>query len=293
MKYIVATIISIVSAAGATAQTPIDTIADITDATRMIITESASEMSVKIAKDTAGLALTEIASRPLDNVVVTQRHWNSPFRQPLEEGHSKWDLIVGGPGIGWIDAVGQPSGLGLEMGKSLEISWLNALSIAYFPSRWTGLSFGVGFDWRNYRISTSQHRFTPGEETPLGLAPYPEGATAHGSRLKVFSLGFPLLYRQTIPIKWLDGQYFNFSLGAVFNYNAHGSMLSKWTEADGRDVKQRTNHIGQRKFTVDFIGIVKIGWGVQAYVRYSPQTVLKGTGSYQFKPLSTGLILFY
>ncbi len=293
MKQLILSIISVLTVSVAAAQTPTDTIADITDATRLVITESEGEMSMKISRDTAGWELTEVLSRKLDNVVVTQRHWNSPFRQPLTGNNSKWDLLVGGPGIGWTNALGQPDGLGIEMGKSLEISWFNALAVAYRPSRWTGFSIGIGFDWRNYRISTSQHRFIPGENSPVEVAPYPEGSTAHGSRLKVFSLGIPILYRQTLPFRWLDGGYFNFSLGAVLNYNAHGSMLTKWTEADGREAIQRSNHIGQRKFSVDFMGIVKIGWGLQAYVRYSPQTVLKGKDNLSFRPLSTGLIIFY
>lgn len=295
MKQFISTTISFLalSSLSIAAQTPADTIADITDATRLIITESASEMSVKISTDSAGSDFTELLSRPLDNTTVKQRYWTSPLRSSMSGGDSKWDLTFGGPGIGWTNAIGQPDGLGIEMGKSLEISWFNAIAAVYRPTRWVGLSIGVGFDWRNYRISTSQHMFVPGDNGPVTVAPFPEGSTPHGSRLKVFSLGFPILYRQTVPLRWLDGNYFTFSLGAVLNINSHGSLLAKWTDANGDEAEMRRNDIGQRKFSIDFMGIMKIGWGINAYIRYSPQSVLKGAGSLQFKPLSVGLLLFY
>ena len=44
---------------------------------------------------------------------------------------------------------------------------------------------------------------------------------------------------------------------------------------------------------MDLIAIVKIGWGLNLYARYSPQTVLRGAGQLKFRPFSTGLILFY
>ncbi|MDE6322874.1 MAG: hypothetical protein K2L85_02000 [Paramuribaculum sp.] len=293
MKTSIISSLFLFAAINASGQTAADTIADITDASRLIITENASNVTVSIANESEGDSLTEILSRNVDNTVIKQRYWNSPLRIINNNDRPKFDLCIGGPGIGWVNAVDQPDGLGLEMGKSLEISWLNMLSIKYDPWKWGTLSFGLGLDWRNYRISTSDHRMITTEDNGIGIDSYPEGATPHGSRLKVFSLGVPIMWTQRMPLRWLDGSYFHITVGAIFNYNAHGSLQTKWTEADGRDAVMKTNHIGQRLFTVDFIGMVKIGWGLNAYVRYSPQTVLRGKNRPQFKPFSTGMVFLF
>ena len=81
--------------------------------------------------------------------------------------------------------------------------------------------------------------------------------------------------------------------GAVFNYNSHASLKTKWVTVDGDRAEQKTNHIGHRRFTVDFIGLVRIWSGVNLYVRYSPNSVLRGAGQPKFNPLSSGIILYY
>lgn len=268
-----------------------DTIANITDATRLLITESASAVSVEVAKDAAGDSLSVVLNRSLDgDMVIKQKRWRTPFSvNKCGTCHSHWDLVVGGPTIGWVDAVDASPATDIEMGKSLEISWLNALAVSYMPWESSNLSFGFGFTWRNYRISTSATRFIPSDEGGVAFGPYPEGSIGHGSRLKVFSMGIPVIWRQLIPLRGFHGNRMSISVGAVFNYNSHGSMLCKWTESDGRKAVFKTNHIGQRRFSLDIIGAVRIAWGFNVYVRYSPQTVLRGPGQPQFKPFSTGI----
>lgn len=267
-----------------------DTLVNITDATTLLITESPSGVSVKVAKDSAADSLTEVLNRSLEgDVVVRQKRWHSPFRDDVFSSRSKWDLKIGGPAIGWVNAVGAPDGMDIEMGKSLEISWLNMLAVTYSPWKMSELSIGFGFDWRNYRISTSQTRFITTDAGTIAVDAYPEGTKGHGSRLKVFSMGIPVMWRQWMPWNRLDGTRMSIGVGAVFNYNSHGSLLTKWTEADGRKAEQKTNHIGQRRFTVDLIGTVSVGWGLSLYVRYSPNTVLRGAGQPKFRPFSTGI----
>lgn len=283
------------ASAAATPEQP-DTLFNITDAGKLLITESPEGVSVKVIKPEAeGDTVTEILTRSFDEpTTVNLRRWTTPLSASKGHGMSRWEFCIGGPGIGWTSAQGQPDGLGVEMSKSLEISWLNALSLRYsMPWKWSTLSIGLGFDWRNYRISTSGVRFTPDGYGRTGYGPYPEGVTPHGSRLKVFSIGIPVLWTQGVPVKWLDGAPFDFSVGAVFNYNSHASLLTKWTEPDGRKAEQKSNHIGHRRFSIDLIALLKIGWGLNAYVRYSPQTVLRGAGQPKFRPLSAGLIFLY
>ncbi len=212
MKTSIISSLLLFAAVNVSGQTPADTIADITDSSRLVILENASTVSVNIANDAQGDSLTEILTRDIDNTVIKQRYWNSPFKILKDNGKSKFDLCIGGPGIGWVNASGQPDYLGIEMGKSLEISWINMLSVKYTPWQWGTLSFGIGLDWRNYRISTSDHRMISTEGNGIGTDSYPEGSTPQGSRLKVFSLGFPVMWTQGMPLRWLDGSYFNFTV---------------------------------------------------------------------------------
>ena len=226
-------------------------------------------------------------------VTVKAKKWRSALTLPLDKGRSSnWDLTVGGPGIGWVNACGQPEGMGVEMGKSLEISWLNMIAVKYrMPWKSSHLSIGFGLDWRNYRISTSQNRFIPTENGGVATGQYPDDVEAKGSRLKVFSLGVPLLWHQTLPFRFI-GDNCSLRLGAVFNYNPHASMKTKWETPDGEKAEQVTDHIGQRRFTIDFMAALHIGYGLNLYVKYSPNSVLRGSGQPSFTPLSSGLILF-
>lgn len=293
MKLTATLAIGLLSAAASAQTVAPDTLSNITDATSVTITETPEQMNVRIVRVNESDTITELFSRSLDNKVVRQRRWNtSPLSAPVNGVNSKFDLCIGGPGIGWTNAVGQPDGLGIEMGKSLDISWLNMISVKYHLKRAT-VSVGVGFDWRNYRISTSSHRFTMSPEGTVTVTPYPKGAKAHGSRLKVFSIGIPVLWTQSLPFRWIDGNWFTITAGAVFNYSPHASLLAKWTTADGQEASERTSHIGHRRFSIDFIGMMKLGWGLNAYVRYSPNTVLRGAGQPRFRPFSTGLIFLF
>ncbi len=271
-----------------------DTISNVHNASRLVITESPSGAAIKITRNENGDSISELISRSFDGpVTLEQRKWHSTIGHEISPT-SNWDLCFGGPGIGWISSVGQPDGTGLEMGKSLEVSWLNMFSLNYtLPSKNSKISIGFGFDWRNYRISTGATRFVTTDDGGVAIAPYPEGVTAHGSRLKVFSMGVPVLWGQAFPLRTIDGSKFFMSAGAVLNYSSHGSLLTEWTDADGNKVKMKSNHIGHRRFSVDFIALAKIGWGLNLYVRYSPQTVLKGANQPHFRPFSTGLILYY
>ena len=281
------------AAALANAQERPDTILSVSNPSSVTITETPEGFGVSVVTNTQNGESRSAYSESFDNPVkVDARSWRSCLSLAPSK-NLKWDVTVSEPGIGWINACGQPDGMGVEMGKSLEISWLNALAVTYrLPLRSSWISLGFGFDWRNYRISTGASRFVPDGNGGVEIGEYPEGVTPKGSRLKVFSMGVPLLWHQRLPFR-IFGQSCVLRLGAVFNYNSHASMKTKWELPDGSKAEQKVNHIGHRRFTVDFIGMLRVWYGINLYVRYSPNSVLRGVGQPRFNPLSTGLILFY
>lgn len=268
----------------------VDTLANVTDVTKLVITESATGVSVKTAHDEAGDSLTEILSRSLDgDVVVSQRRWSAPIMGERHKKIQRWDVFVGGPSIGWVNAVGAPNDVDIEMGKSLEISWLSMFGVLYRPNRYSELTISFGIDWRNYRISTSKTRFLPNQSGGVDVAPYPAGVIGKGSRLKVFGMGIPVMWKQYMPLRGLDGSRMSISAGVVLNYNSHGSLLTKWIDEEGRKAEQKSNHIGHRRFTFDLMAAISPGWDLNLYVRYCPQTVLRGAGQPEFRSFSTGI----
>ena len=143
------------------------------------------------------------------------------------------------------------------------------------------LTFGLGFDWRNYRM-TNQTSFVRTPDGSVALGTYPEGAKPKFSRIKVFSLTVPLLYQQ----RW--GNDWGMGVGAMLNWNTYASIKTKYN-MDGGSHKYVEKHIGQRRFTVDYMAILYNPF-IDIYIKYSPQDVLKEPGV-KFRALSIGFYI--
>ena len=160
-----------------------------------------------------------------------------------------WDVVSGGLAVGMVNPTAQPEGFGLQWSKSFEISWLNIIAVKY-RYRSMALSLGIGIDWRNYRMSGGETRMVLNDEGGIGLAPYPDGCLPGFSRIKVFSLGLPLLYSQRIAHRtYLQG-------GAIVNFNTNASLLTKYTSAEGNSMSVSTNSIHHRRVTLDYFGSI-------------------------------------
>ena len=114
------------------------------------------------------------------------------------------------------------------------------------------------------------------------LGGYPEGASPKFSRVKVFSLSFPLLYEHKFNRQWGLG------IGPVFNWNTYGSIKTRFKK-DGDNQKLVEKHIGHRKFTIDAMFILENPI-VDLYMKYSPMDVLKDN-DLKFQSLSIGIYL--
>ena len=113
--------------------------------------------------------------------------------------------------IGFVNAPGMPKAGDLNMGNSAEL-WF------FFDNEWRPwrnnhvFSFGIGLDWRNYRMEDN-YCFRKDAEGMNVLERLPEGASPNFSRIKVFSLNFPIRYQY-------QGRRFGFSLGPVVSVSA-------------------------------------------------------------------------
>ncbi len=194
---------------------------------------------------------------------------------PLFTDSVGWNIYSGDFVLGWNHAKGIES----DMGHSIDIGWLTVVGAKFNTGHGQRITMGVGINWRNYRLNNDVRFIDDGER--LAVAPYPEGASKRLSRVKVFSLTMPVLFKQRIVDK-LD-----IFAGPVVNFNLRASVL---TQYQLNDEKVKVSHTGihQIPVTVDIMGGLK--WrAIGVYIRYSPCHVLKEEHAPAFTPLTVGL----
>lgn len=209
-----------------------------------------------------------------------------PFIDRTEKGEKRaaYSFECGGLGLGFVNAVNAPAAMNVNMASSYEVFIDHIVGISCRPWR-NGTSFllGFGFGWRNYRM-TGTNRFVQ-ENGFISLGGYEEGADVQFSRLKMFSLMFPIMFRQEL------GKGFDFSAGPVLNVNVHGSMKTKYKLGDDK-IENSSDDIHQRKVTVDLMAQLNYK-AIGFYVKYSPCKILDESYGPEFRHLSAGITLFY
>lgn len=196
----------------------------------------------------------------------------------------KWNLTMGGVGIGLNGAINQPKGTGLQWGRSFDITWLQALAAEYCWDR-QAISFGLGFDWKNFRLTGAPLRMIKSQTGGVTLAPYPEDVNPINSNLKIFSLGIPVLYSINVP-----KIYTKFTVGPILNFNTYSSIKTTYFNPDGNKTTEIMKNVGQKKVTFDILGAAT--WNcIGLYIRYSPLKEMKKSSDINFNPLAIGLML--
>ncbi len=110
------------------------------------------------------------------------------------------------------------------------------------------------------------------------------------SRLHTFSLQLPMIYEHTFPCHVYNTR-FMIGAGIIPAYNAYGSIKTTWmTDADGHRGKDFHRGVGLRKFSVDFMAMMRVSSGLGLFFRYSPCDVLQGS-SPRFKSWTAGAAL--
>ncbi len=196
---------------------------------------------------------------------------------PLCTDSVGWNIYTGGFVIGWDSA----SGIDVNMGRSMELGWLNVIGAKFKTRHGQRITAGVGIDWRNFKLYNDVRFNQDGDY--LSIAPYPDGAKPKSSRVKLFSLTVPVLVRQRL-FSTVD-----IFAGPVVNFNLHASFETIYT-LSGERVKESSNKIHPVPVTVDIMGGVKWKF-IGAYVRYSPCHVLQERYAVAFSPFSTGIIM--
>lgn len=202
-------------------------------------------------------------------------------------GNDDWSLSSGLLSFGFVSAPGAPQTLPIEMSKSFEIGWNKIIGARYTYSNFS-FDIGFGINWRNYKITTPDYRFVA-EGGKVSSDLYPEGVDPKNSRLKIFMLEAPVTFKLDMPFR-VFGHRPSLTAGVILDYATHGSMLTRWKDAEGHKVKVKSNKIGHRRFGYDIVGILGLSDDVGVMVRYSPLSVLRGNGQPHFHTFSAGLV---
>lgn len=272
----------------AAAALPEDTVVTVTRPDSVILLQSDSTVHLSIYgredDDTYRFDYDKKFS-PEGRVVTHQKtsglDFTLPFLRP-EGQRGKSYFSMGGVGFGFVNALGAPDPMNVNMAASYEV-FADLLTYGRYVGPHADLSIGFGINWRNYRMN-GRTRFVMNGGC-IGLSPYPDGADIDFSRIKVFSLTFPFRYTQHL------SKHFTYSLAAILNVNTYASLKTHYT-LDGEKHHSVFKDIRQTPVTVDFMGQVQFH-SVGLYVKYSPCRMLNTDFGPDFSHLSAGITLFY
>lgn len=289
MKRMIAFMVAVACACGIVmAQETSDTIV-IENADKVVVTSDSKSLSIEVngKKDNPDYHFIKSLEMNNDGVNVTKElNSDFDFRFPFttsskESGRHGEFTITPTMSVGLVSALGGPSGLDTDFGKSVEITWHACwLNLHFGDKHWT-YSTGLWFNWKNYRM-TGPTRFDKVDGNVV-LTPYPDHADIKFSRVHTLSYQIPLLaqYKST--------KNFKFAAGLLFNFNGHGNLKTRYT-LDGEKIKDRDRKVHLNSFTTDLYGVVSYKSYIGAYVKYSPCNVLDTHYGPKFHGISTGLI---
>lgn len=182
---------------------------------------------------------------------------------------------------GWCNTSGMPNEVDVRTFSSWELWWLVS-DWVYRPWRNNhAFSIGIGLDWRNYRMS-DESRFVQTDDNHLLIAGYPENAHPKFSRIKVFSINFPIRYRYEM-------KHMAFSFGPVVNLNTYCSVKTRYT-IDGHEQKDINKNVKVNPVTIDLMGTLSLR-NFNVYFKYSPCNMLNSDYCPKFKTISFGFFL--
>lgn len=220
-----------------------------------------------------------VDSNYVSTSAINEDTWDFGFNilRRKKKGGSKGQVVTNLL-LGFCSAPGMPQSADIRPFSSWEIWWIIADTFIYPWGKTHQLSAGIGIDWRNYRMS-DEMRFVKGTDG-MSIQPYPDDAHPKFSRVKVFSVNFPIRYH-------FNTKYFRVSLGPVINLNTYSSIKTRYT-LNGEKVKDVSKDVRATPVTVDFMGTLYFR-GLEFYVKYSPCNVIKSSYGPKFHSLSFGL----
>ena len=143
-------------------------------------------------------------------------------------------------------------------------------------------SAGIGLEWKNYRM-TSRKQFVKADNGNVTVEPLGENVEPKFSRIKTFSLIFPIMYSY-------QQSDWGFSLGPVINCTTHSSIKTRY-KVNGEKHKDKYKDLHPSAVTVDIMGTIITPWLLNFYVKYNPCDILDTEYGPKFHSLSVGFMI--
>lgn len=142
------------------------------------------------------------------------------------------------------------------------------------------IDYGFGLGWKNLAMTNSS-MMTKNNDATITVGNYPAGSIPNSSRVRVFSLSFPVLFSCNI------ANGFGFSVGPVVNLNVGSKLINKYT-VDGDKCKDKIKGAHQNLATVDLMAEINLK-EVAIYAKYSPMSNLDKAYWPQFSQWTFGI----
>lgn len=281
-----------------------DTIVNIQNARHIVFSETDSLLSLRIEGQNADSTYSfeyHAGRRRMSSYSSTSKQNEAGQEREIRIGKmrlsskEKNQLCFGGINVGFVSALNAPEGMETDMASSIEVN-LEPLAYRWYTrSKKQYFSLGIGFGWRNYRL-TNRTRFVKNEQENIIVTTYPDEASrTRSSRIKTFSVTVPFRYT------FLLGKNWKADVAAILDFTPYASAQSRYEVEDAEmipgetvthDVTDFSKNIHQQKVTVDFMA--QLHWRrLGVYAKYSPCHVLNTSYGPKFSPLSVGLSIFY
>ena len=221
-----------------------------------------------------------------DNIIDDENPGGWDFELPgvkVKKSGSSKEVVVSlssSLSFGFIGGVNQAQGVSIDMGQSYEIEWGDVISSKVRVGKKDFLRIGMGFDWRNYRV-TDFKMFSKDEKGVISMQDYPEGTEPKFSRIHTFSLSIPLKYYH-----YLNRKVY-FAVGPELYFTPYGSLKTRYYE-DGEKKKITSGNVHQNRFSVG-VGAEVIVHHIGIYYKYNPFNVLNNNFGPKFSSMTVGL----
>lgn len=260
-----------------------DTIAVITDAHSVIITEQGDKatLTVKGSGSDNDYYYRYAVEPRIDTVATPQPKMgiDIPFAGNLQRSSTSMRFLKN-----IYAGVNMPVGPGKGLKAGWEIGVGEIIGFGYTPnSARTTLSAGFGFAYCS--LSAADGLLFAKDGAVLTLAQAPEGSTDPSARMNFWQLQFPLLLTQSVG---KHGWGVNF--GVILNLNVSAKGSSRWSVGtDGLREKIEIENLHQRFFTPDVFLTIGKRDCVGVYVKFSPMDAMIRYSGPHMSMLSTGL----
>ena len=232
------------------------------------------------------MAVLGVTSVSADNFIDDENPGGWDFELPgvkVNKSGSSTEVTVSlssSLSFGFISGVSQAKDVSIDMGQSYEIEWGDVISSKVRVGKKDFLRIGMGFDWRNYRV-TDFKMFSKDERGVISMQDYPEGTEPKFSRIHTFSLSVPLKYYH-----YLNKKVY-FAVGPELYFTPYGSLKTRYYEGDEKR-KITAGNVHQNIFSVG-VGTEIIIHHIGIYYKYNPFHVLRNSYGPKFSSMTVGL----